>query len=225
MTEFTTQSNYSHNEQPCVLRCGDGYTAVTGQLYSLRSEVKINGTNGTRRSSTAPKASRFVIQIFGTQCTRFHRIKALCKQSAKITNITPHKTWRKLLYAMLVPIFAISALASVATAFPSYGSLAGLSREELDQIIPTLNYQAPPNPPGPLKDTSAKLVNDAAHPWRPLGRDDIRGPCPGLNTLASHGVRSRFKHSYRILYSPCASVSSSIWNSHSISDYQCCPRR
>jgi len=92
---------------------------------------------------------------------------------------------------MLVLFSALFALASVAIAFPSYGSLAGLSREELDQIIPTLNYQAPPNPPGPLKDDSTKLVNDAAHPWKPLDKDDIRGPCPGLNTLASHGVRLR----------------------------------
>jgi len=90
---------------------------------------------------------------------------------------------------MLILPSAILILANVATAFPSYGSLAGLSREELDQIIPTLNYQAPANPPGPPTDTSAKLVNDDDHPWKPLGEDDIRGPCPGLNTLASHGVR------------------------------------
>jgi len=95
---------------------------------------------------------------------------------------------------MLVLFSALLALTSVAAAFPSYGSLAGLSREQLDQIIPTLDYQVPPNPPGPLKDTSAKLVNDAAHPWKPLRKDDIRGPCPGLNTLASHGVRLQLKY-------------------------------
>ncbi|KAH9479671.1 Aromatic peroxygenase [Psilocybe cubensis] len=72
-------------------------------------------------------------------------------------------------------------------AFPAYGSLAGLTREQLDTIVPTLTYQQPENPPGPLEDTSAKLVNDAAHPWQPLAPADIRGPCPGLNTLASHG--------------------------------------
>ena len=106
---------------------------------------------------------------------------------------------------MLVLFSTLFALASVAIAFPSYGSLAGLSREELDQIIPTLNYQAPPNPPGPLKDDSTKLVNDAAHPWKPLDKDDIRGPCPGLNTLASHGVRLRLGSCGRIFYSPYAS--------------------
>ncbi|KAF8153436.1 aromatic peroxygenase precursor [Crassisporium funariophilum] len=72
-------------------------------------------------------------------------------------------------------------------AFPAYGSLAGLPREELDKIIPTLMFQTPVPPPGPLNDTSAKLVNDKAHPWMPLRRGDMRGPCPGLNTLASHG--------------------------------------
>ncbi|TFK34379.1 Chloroperoxidase [Crucibulum laeve] len=73
------------------------------------------------------------------------------------------------------------------TAFPAYGSLAGYSREELDQIIPTLKAQSPTPPPGPLNDTSTKLVNDKDHPWKPLRKGDIRGPCPGLNTLASHG--------------------------------------
>jgi len=108
---------------------------------------------------------------------------------------------------MLTSFSVLLALASVITAFPSYGSLAGLSREELDQIIPTLNYQAPPNPPGPPKDTSARLVNDAAHPWKPLGKDDIRGPCPGLNTLASHGVRLQFKYRHWFLCSPLCSTS------------------
>ena len=76
-----------------------------------------------------------------------------------------------------------------ALAFPSYGSLAGLSRSELDEILPTLKEGYLEPPPGPLKDTSAKLVNDENHPFIPAGKYDHRGPCPGLNTLASHGVR------------------------------------
>ena len=84
-------------------------------------------------------------------------------------------------------IFALS-LAATVVAFPAYQSLAGLSKKQLDSVITTLVFQPPESPPGPLNDTSAKLVNDAAHPWRPLRRGDIRGPCPGLNTLASHGV-------------------------------------
>ncbi|KAJ3481539.1 hypothetical protein NLJ89_g12202 [Agrocybe chaxingu] len=76
-------------------------------------------------------------------------------------------------------------------AFPAYASLAGLSERELNAIIPTLGAREPAPPPGPLPDTSAKLVNDAAHPWKPLRPGDIRGPCPGLNTLASHGYLPR----------------------------------
>ncbi|KAJ2923736.1 heme-thiolate peroxidase, partial [Candolleomyces eurysporus] len=49
----------------------------------------------------------------------------------------------------------------------------------------------PPPPPGPPKFTGTKLVNDRAHPWRPLRAGDERGPCPGMNTLASHGYISR----------------------------------
>ena len=48
----------------------------------------------------------------------------------------------------------------------------------------------PPPPPGPPSFTGTKLVNDPDHPWQPLRPGDIRGPCPGLNTLASHGVGS-----------------------------------
>ncbi|KAF9521954.1 heme-thiolate peroxidase [Crepidotus variabilis] len=88
------------------------------------------------------------------------------------------------------PLLALF-LASRTLAFPSYASLAGLSQRELEDIIPTLQYQPPPTPPGPLSDTSAKLVNDKAHPWKPLRPGDIRGPCPGLNTLASHGYLPR----------------------------------
>ena len=84
---------------------------------------------------------------------------------------------------------ALLALSGTAFAYPSHMSLAGLTREQLDQIMPTLKFTPPPAPPAPLNDTSAKLVNDPAHPWQPLRPGDIRGVCPGLNTLASHGVR------------------------------------
>ncbi|KAF8504021.1 Chloroperoxidase [Gautieria morchelliformis] len=79
----------------------------------------------------------------------------------------------------------------MAAAFPAHQSLAGLSREELDAVLPMLKHRSPESPPGPLNDTSTKLVNDAAHPWKPLRPGDIRGPCPGLNTLASHGYLPR----------------------------------
>ena len=90
----------------------------------------------------------------------------------------------------LIHFIGFSALTfvSVVTGFPAYGSLAGLSIEERDLIISSLQVRQAGPPPGPLNDTSAKLVNDKDHPWEPLQPGDIRGPCPGLNTLASHGV-------------------------------------
>ncbi|KAF9443253.1 aromatic peroxygenase precursor [Macrolepiota fuliginosa MF-IS2] len=82
-------------------------------------------------------------------------------------------------------------LASTASAFPAYGSLAGLTREELDAVLPSLDFKLPAPPPPPLNYTGIKLINDAAHPWKAPGPDDIRGPCPGLNTLANHGYLPR----------------------------------
>ncbi|KAF5327643.1 hypothetical protein D9619_004133 [Psilocybe cf. subviscida] len=87
-------------------------------------------------------------------------------------------------------LFLLTALGA-ATAFPSYGSLAGLTERELDEVIPTLTARNLQPPPGQIKDTSIKLVNDPAHPWIAPGKDDIRGPCPGLNTLANHGYLPR----------------------------------
>jgi hypothetical protein len=73
--------------------------------------------------------------------------------------------------------------------FPEYRSLAGLSQHEIRAVARTFSSTpgAQPLPP-PINDTSAKLVYDAAHPYQPDRPADIRGPCPGLNTLASHGV-------------------------------------
>ena len=84
--------------------------------------------------------------------------------------------------------FSTLTFVSVVTGFPAYGSLAGLSIEERDLIISRLQVRQAEPAPGPSNDTSAKLVNDADHQWKPLQPGDIRGPCPGLNTLASHGV-------------------------------------
>lgn len=93
---------------------------------------------------------------------------------------------------MKLPLFFVAlAFSSTTVAFPPYGSLSGLSIEERDLVISTLQVRSAEAPPGPLKDTSAKLVNDEHHPWKPLQPGDIRGPCPGLNTLASHGVCPR----------------------------------
>lgn len=45
--------------------------------------------------------------------------------------------------------------------------------------------------PTPINDTTAKLVNDKAYPYQPDRPGDIRGLCPGLNTLASHRVNDQ----------------------------------
>jgi hypothetical protein len=52
-------------------------------------------------------------------------------------------------------------------------------------IATSIHFQPPPPP---LKYNGTKLVNDADHLFIPAGPGDMRGPCPGLNTLASHGV-------------------------------------
>ncbi|KAF8138874.1 heme-thiolate peroxidase [Boletus edulis] len=68
--------------------------------------------------------------------------------------------------------------------FPEYRSLAGLSQEEVRAVTRQYGGNMPgPQPlPPPITDTSGKL---------PLRPGDIRGPCPGLNTLASHGYLPR----------------------------------
>ncbi|KAF5359269.1 hypothetical protein D9756_003077 [Leucocoprinus leucothites] len=83
------------------------------------------------------------------------------------------------------------ALTSSAAAFPTYGSLAGLSRDQLDAIVPTLKYRRAADPPPPIAYNGTKLVNDAEHPYQAPQEGDMRGPCPGLNTLANHGYIPR----------------------------------
>ncbi|KAJ2936550.1 heme-thiolate peroxidase, partial [Candolleomyces eurysporus] len=68
-----------------------------------------------------------------------------------------------------------------------------LSERDQDAAMERLSGRAvyPPSPPGPIAFNGTKLVNDEDHPWKPLRKGDIRGPCPGLNTLASHGYLPR----------------------------------
>ncbi|KJA15661.1 hypothetical protein HYPSUDRAFT_48125 [Hypholoma sublateritium FD-334 SS-4] len=91
----------------------------------------------------------------------------------------------------LLSLFAVLLAVDGVFCFPSYASLAGLSARQLDEIIPQLTIRTLASPPGPLEDPSAKLVNDPAHPFIAPGPNDIRGPCPGLNTLANHGYLPR----------------------------------
>ena len=82
----------------------------------------------------------------------------------------------------------LTSLISSTIALPEYDSLAGLSKKELDAVLHILKHRDIPNPPEPIKDTGLKLVNDHKHPYQDPRPGDIRGPCPGLNTLANHGV-------------------------------------
>ncbi|KIJ27631.1 hypothetical protein M422DRAFT_190789 [Sphaerobolus stellatus SS14] len=93
--------------------------------------------------------------------------------------------------AKLTSLLSLAVLAIQAVAFPQYQSLGGLNERELEALLPRLNPVRHPPPPSPPKDTSIRLVNDKNHPWMPLRKGDIRGPCPGLNTLASHGYLPR----------------------------------
>ncbi|KIJ41407.1 hypothetical protein M422DRAFT_226599 [Sphaerobolus stellatus SS14] len=67
----------------------------------------------------------------------------------------------------------------------------GLSERDINDFIARNGVAEIPNPPLPLADGSLKLVNDPAHPFIAAGPNDIRGPCPALNTLASHGYLPR----------------------------------
>ncbi|KIJ44698.1 hypothetical protein M422DRAFT_167933 [Sphaerobolus stellatus SS14] len=85
------------------------------------------------------------------------------------------------------------ALVRLAVAMPAYESLIGLSEREINEFVARNGIAPIPNPPEPLRagQNGLKLVNDAAHPFKTQGTDEIRGPCPALNTLANHGYLPR----------------------------------
>jgi hypothetical protein len=74
----------------------------------------------------------------------------------------------------------VFASITIASAFPGYA-------QDLEARGGPKLLGAQPLPP-PMKDTSSKLVHDRKHPYMPPGPNDQRGPCPGLNTMANHGV-------------------------------------
>ncbi|KAF6753963.1 aromatic peroxygenase precursor [Ephemerocybe angulata] len=86
-------------------------------------------------------------------------------------------------YTLLLALSSVS----VTFAFPAYGSLGGLSARQVEAATAGFPAVLPPGPPPPLTFSGAKLVNDKAHPYKAPRPGDIRGPCPGLNTLANHG--------------------------------------
>lgn len=111
------------------------------------------------------------------------------KSSVRTTKTDPitHTITTSQMISFLCFITLALALAPPTIALYPDTSPARLQREELNKTAPTVDFLGE-NPPGPLEFNGTKLVNDDKHPWMPLRTGDIRGPCPGLNTLASHGV-------------------------------------
>lgn len=86
-----------------------------------------------------------------------------------------------------ISLFVLLSLALTVQALPQVD--ASSARPPLQPVT-----NIPPPPPALTFDGS-KLVNDPTHPFRAPRPGDQRGPCPGLNTLANHGVhlpRCRF---------------------------------
>ncbi|KIJ47013.1 hypothetical protein M422DRAFT_29002 [Sphaerobolus stellatus SS14] len=85
------------------------------------------------------------------------------------------------------------AFVRLAVALPAYESLAGLSDREINEFVARNGVATIPDPPAPLAagHDGLKLSVDPAHPFILPGPDDIRGPCPALNTLANHGYLPR----------------------------------
>ena len=89
---------------------------------------------------------------------------------------------------LLLQYISLLSLSRWVTALPAWASLAGLSEQEVLAFASTVTVTGSQPPPGSNPDTLACLVNDAAHLYEAPGPNVIRGPCPGLNTLALHGV-------------------------------------
>ncbi|KZV85624.1 hypothetical protein EXIGLDRAFT_775354 [Exidia glandulosa HHB12029] len=93
-----------------------------------------------------------------------------------------------LLSQVLVAVFAAGASArSIAPHAP----LIGRTDEEIEASARSYPGGGPQPLPPPIKDTCVKLVYDAAHPFMKPTKGQMRGPCPGMNTLANHGYLPR----------------------------------
>ena len=103
----------------------------------------------------------------------------------------PQDRRRAMWYLHLKLIVLALSFSALGNAFPSYQSLVGMSNDEVDLFIREHGGMSLPGAqplPPPQTDNSSKLVNDPEHPFMVPGPNDLRGPCPGLNTLANHGV-------------------------------------
>ena len=110
----------------------------------------------------------------------------------------------------LKPIVLALSFSALGNAFSSYQSLAGMSNDEVYLFIRQYgegSLSGAHLPPPPQNDNSSKLVNDAQHPFMAPDPNDLRGPCPGLNTLANHGVSISLLYPAEILESNLSLVS------------------
>jgi len=117
---------------------------------------------------------------------------------------------------MYTPLVVVLLLAKHATAFPWVSNVQGVDsslfrRNYLDRRTPGDAASCPYNPNHqyavPINDrynycgaigglpgrqtcvnNLVPAAGDTAHYFTPPGPNDIRGPCPGLNTAANHNV-------------------------------------
>jgi Peroxidase, family 2 len=87
-------------------------------------------------------------------------------------------------------LFVLLSVASFAHTFPQLDADTTGLGGGLGPFRPIPHPVNQPNTPPPPNFLGERLVNDAAHPYQAPKKSDLRGPCPGLNTLANHGVSS-----------------------------------
>ncbi|KAJ7270406.1 Chloroperoxidase [Mycena rebaudengoi] len=83
-------------------------------------------------------------------------------------------------------LLAVSPLFIAANAWPNIRDAPSTSVDIQDGQTGTLMVLPPRQ-----TDTGTKRVPDAHHPFIAPGPNDMRGPCPAMNTLANHGYISR----------------------------------
>jgi hypothetical protein len=100
-----------------------------------------------------------------------------------------HRTFN-MIFRTFVLLTTLLSISYTSFAFPNYANR--LKRQEAEGSSSSMDEASvaanPPPAPGPPTFTGTKLVHNLFHPWRPPREGDERGPCPGMNTLASHGV-------------------------------------
>ncbi|KAL5121771.1 hypothetical protein ACEQ8H_000458 [Pleosporales sp. CAS-2024a] len=98
-------------------------------------------------------------------------------------------------------LFSATFLASAAFAFPA--NLAKLMQNDIsdetlaqmdflaDQITADISRRQSQGPNVKRDFTTTPVENTGAHAYIAPGPNDLRGPCPGLNTMANHGYINR----------------------------------